>query len=411
MAGALVTTVSNALKYRYLGQMQTQLNNEILVDQILDLDSKRVDLDGLKAKLAIHYGRNTGVGARREDEDLPAAGNQAYQSLEFDLAYMYGRARFSGQAIQKTKSDAGAFVRVVTDELDRLRDDLALDMARQYYGSTVGVAGAIARVSSVSGTDLVLTSDEALQKGFIHLGMKIDVGSSAILPRDAADSITVDDIDIATSTITVSSAGTIATNDYIFREDNNDASGTKEIDAGLQDLISTSANTVGGLDASSNSHWDNARDTAGGAISLSNLMKNSNVIHARGAKASEIVTLTTPGLSRRLFETADFSDAVRFVEPMQLKGGFEGISFAAGSGRYSLVMDRLAPYGKVFFVHKKHIKVFSPGDWAFLSRDGLTIRWVDSRDAFQAVLWRYVNLGTDRRNTSLVMSGLTDTGF
>ncbi len=143
MPGALISTVSDVLKYRYLGSIQGQLNNEILVTQLLDLDSKNIDLDGLKAKLAVHYGRSTGIGARLEDEDLPAAGNQKYNSLEFDLAYLYGRARFSGQAIQKTKTDAGAFMRVVTDELDRLRDDLALDTARQYYGDGTGVIATI----------------------------------------------------------------------------------------------------------------------------------------------------------------------------------------------------------------------------------------------------------------------------
>src|SRR5512133_3787160 len=142
MAGALISTVSDMLKYRYLGKVQSQLNNEVLVEQILKLDSKRVDLDGLKAVVPLHYGRSSGVGARREDEDLPAAGAQRYKTAQFDLAYLYGRARFTGPAIQKTKTDAGAFIRVVTDELDRLRDDLALDTARQYIGNTLGVPGA-----------------------------------------------------------------------------------------------------------------------------------------------------------------------------------------------------------------------------------------------------------------------------
>lgn len=412
MAGALVTTVSNVLKYRYLGPLQTQLNNDILVTQILDLDSKRIDLDGLKAVLPLHYGRSAGIGARLEDEDLPAAGNQKYQKVEYDLAYLYGRARFSGQAVQKTKSDAGAFIRVITDELDRLRDDLALDTARQYYGAGDAIV-ANTGVTSAS-TTVVLSGDEALQKGFLHIGMLIDIGTSAN-PVAIASAREITDVDVANSTITISGAAvTTATTDRIFRAGNAAASSVvKEIDAGLQKLVSTAANTVGGLNAAAagNRFWDNQRDTAGGAISLSSLMLNSNKVQAQGAKADEIVTLTTPGLGRRLFETADFKSAVRFVEPMELKGGFEGLSFAAGNGRFRLVMDRLAPYGKVFFIHKKHIKVFSPGDWDFLSRDGLTIRWVSEKDAFQAVLWRYVNLGTNRRNTSLVMSGLTDTGF
>lgn len=411
MPGALVSTVSDVLKYRYLGPVQSQLNNEILVTQILDLDSKNVDLDGLKAVIPVHHGRSTGIGARQEDEDLPAAGNQAYKKAEFDLAYLYGRARFTGQAIQKTKTDAGAFIRVVTEELDRLRDDLALDTARQYYGDGTGAIATIP-TGAASATQ-TLASDEALQKGFLYVGMKVDIGTMAN-PRASGDSRTITDIDVANKTITLDASVTTANNDIVFREDNNAASSvTKEIDAGLQKLISTSANTVGGINAAAagTRFWDNLRDTTGGGISLSSLMLNWNKAHAAGARADEVVVLTTPGLARRLFETADFKSNVRFVESENMKGGFEKISFASGSGRLSLITDRLAPYGKVFYVHKKHVRVFSPGDWDFLQRDGLTIRWVDNKDAFQAVLFRYVNLGTNRRNTSLVMSGLTDTGF
>jgi hypothetical protein len=409
--GALVSTVSDMLKYRYLGPLQTQLNNEILVTQILNLDSKNIDLDGLKAVKPLHHGRSSGIGARLEDEALPNAGQQKYKKAEFDLAYLYGKARFTGQSIQKTKTDAGAFIRVATEELDRLRDDLALDTARQYYGEGTGVIATIP-TGAASATQ-TLSSAEALNKGFLYPGMIVDIGTLAN-PRASADSVEISDVDPSASTVTFTGSVTTVNGDVISREDNNAASSvTKEIDAGLQKLISTAANTVGGINAASagTRFWDNLRDTSGGAISLDNLMLNWNKAHAAGAKSSEIVALTTPGVVRRLFATSDFKSNVRFVDKTDLKGGFSSLAFNTGSGDVTLVADRLAPYGKVFFVHKKHIQVFSPGDWDFLQRDGLTIRWVDNRDAYQAVLFRYVNLGSNRRNTSLVMSGLTDTGF
>lgn len=413
MAGALISTVSDALKYRYLGPMADQLNNEVLVTQILELDTKRIDLDGLSAVVPLHYGRSSGVGARREDESLPTAGNQAYKKATYDLAYLYGRARFTGPAIQKTKSDAGSFIRVMTDELDRLRNDLKLDVARQVYGSTAGADGAIAKVSAVAGALITLTSDEALQKGFIHVNMLIDIGTATTASSNHAAAVTVTDVDIVNKQITVSSAGTAAANDFIFRASNNDATGTKEITAGLQTLISTTANTVGGIDSSAAGlkFWQAMSDTAGGSISLDNLMKNWNRVSASGVPAANIVALTSPGLARLLFGTADFKSNVRFMESTELQGGFEQISFATGAGRLRLTTDRLAPYGKVHFVDKGAIQVYSPGDWDFLSKDGLTIRWDTDKDAFQSVLFRYVNLGTNRRNSSLVMSGLTDTGF
>jgi hypothetical protein len=121
--------------------------------------------------------------------------------------------------------------------------------------------------------------------------------------------------------------------------------------------------------------------------------------------------MTTPGLVRRLFASTDFQNSVRFVNSTTLVGGFEELSFAAGNGPMKLNSDRLHPWGQVTFADKQRMRVFSPADWDFLSRDGLTIRWVSDVDAFQAILFRYLNLGTDRRNTSGKITGLTDTGF
>lgn len=287
-----------------------------------------------------------------------------------------------------------------------------LDTARQFYGDGTGTIATVSPGAAAVATH-TLSSDEALQKGYLYPGMIVDVGTLAS-PRASADSVEISDVDVANKQVTFTTAITTTTNDVISREDNNAASSvTKEIDAGLQKLISTAANTVGTINAAAagTRFWDNLRDATGGAISLDNLMLNWNKAHAAGARSDEIVSLTTPGLTRRLFATTDFKSNVRFVEKTALKGGFSSLAFNAGSGDVTLVADRLAPYGKVHFVHKKHIQVFSPADWDFLQRDGLTIRWVDRKDAYQALLFRYINLGTNRRNTSLVMSGLTDTGF
>jgi len=405
---ALVSTVSNVLKDRYLGPLNRQLNDEILVTQILGLDSKNIDLDGNQAVVPVHKGRSTGIGARLEAETLPSAGYQRYDKANYDLTYQYGRAQFTGQAIQKTKTDAGAFIRVMTEELDRLRDDLALDQARQVYGD--GTAKIANLNDTATSATHVIASAESIDKGFLYPGMTVDVGTSANpVLKLTADPI----VSVSVLTVVFTTSFTAATTDFIFRAGNAAASSVSKELTGLQKLISAAANTVGGIDASTaaNAYWDNLRTAVGGAVSLSTLMLDSNRVNAKGGKADDIVCLTTPGITRRLFETADFKTNVRFVDAKTFMGGFENIKFSAGAGSYNLVTDRLAPWGQLYFIDKKHIKVFSPGGWDFLSRDGLTIRWVSEKDAFQAVLFRYMNLGTGRRNTSLVQTGITDTGY
>jgi hypothetical protein len=183
------------------------------------------------------------------------------------------------------------------------------------------------------------------------------------------------------------------------------------MDSGLQALVPTAANIVGGIDASSFSFWDNLRDTSGGAISLSNLMIDVNKVMNKGVSMSNLKAVTTPGIARRLFETAEFKTNVRFVDTKVLGAGFESLSFSQGAGNVTLVTDRLAPWGKLFLIPTENFRKFSPGDWDFLARDGQAVKWVQNKDAFQSILFYYANLGTNRRNNSLVMSGLTDTGF
>jgi hypothetical protein len=416
---ALVSTVSKVLKDKYLGPVNGQLNSDVLVFQLLDLDTANIDLDGLRAVVPLHKGRTAGIGARLENETLPTAGNQAYDAVYFDLTYQYGRAQFSGQSIQKTKTDAGAFIRVMTDELDRLRDDLGLDLARQVYSD--GTARIASINDSTTSATHTISSAEAIDKGYLYPGMRVDIGTLA-----APTSLVTNDPIVSVSGTTVVATTSITTTgaQFYFRTGNANASSVSKEVQGLQAFNAAAAGVypanlgqATGIDSSTaaNAYWDNLRTNVAGAVSLSQMMIDTNRANAKGAKASDLITITTPGIARRLFETSDFKSNVRFVDDtagdMSLKSGFEKLSFSAGAGTYSLVTDRLAPWGQIHFVDKSRLKVFSPGGWDFLARDGLTIRWVDSKDAFQAVLFRYLNIGAGRRNTSVLQFGITDTGY
>lgn len=411
---ALTTTVSNVLKDRYLGPLNRQLNDEVVVFQLLGLDSRNIDLDGNQAVVPVHKGRTAGVGARTEGDTLPSAGYQPYDKATYDLKYLYGRAQFSGQAIQKTKTDAGAFIRVMTEELDRLRADLSLDLARQVYGDGTGEIANIP-TGGASAATWTINSAEPIEKGYLYPNMRVDVGTLAN-PTASSNSNTISAVTAATPSVTFGSAFAATSSDIISREDNLDASSVSHEISGLQEAISTSAGSFGGINAATagNEYWDNQRTSIGGALDLDDLLYEDNKLRAKGAKSNDLVVLTTLGICRRLFGTADFKSNVRFVEGGggALKQGFDKLQFTAGAGVHTLVPDRLAPWGKVYFVDTSNLMVFSPGGWDFLSRDGLTIRWVSDQDAFQALLFRYMNIGAKRRNTSSVLTGVTDTdGF
>lgn len=412
MAGADLTSLSAVLKEYYSTPLGEQLNQDVMVTALLRVDSE--NLEGLKAIVPMHYGRSAGIGSRSELGTLPTAGAQKYTRAEFDLKYHYARVQVSGPSIAKTKSERGAFLQSMKSELDYIRNDLQVDQARQFYGPGTGV---IAAIASVSGTVVTLASAEAISKGYIYVGGVYSLGAPAT-PTDILSGVAVTEVDADALTVTfASTAAGASAADVIIRASNvtdtTDLSTNAEIDAGLGRLIGTSS--VGGVDPASlgKGFWqsDIIDQTTDPDISLDMLMIESNRLDNAGVRGKDLVVMTSPGLVRRLFASEDFKDSVRFVNSTTLKGGFEELSFAAGNGPMKINSDRLHPWGQISFVDKRHVRVFSPADWDFLSRDGLTVRWVVDVDAFQAVLFRYVNMGTDRRNTCARIENLTDDGF
>lgn len=406
-----LTSMTSILKEWYVGPLAEQLNQDVMVTTLLNVNSQ--DIEGLKAVVPLHFGRSGGIGSRAEGGTIPSAGKQSYTRATYNLKFHYARVQVSGPAISNTRSDRGAFLQALKSELDFIRNDLQLDQSRQYYADGTGVIATIA-TGGVTGSVCTLTSAEAISKGYLYIGMSVDVMTGSTKHATAAN---ITDINVATPSITLDVVGSSAAADKIVRAGNvtdvTDVTTVAEIDCGLTRVIGASA--IGGIDPTTagKGFWKGVSvdKTATPDINLDDLLVQMNTLNNAGAKSSDIVVMTTQGLVRRLFQSEDFKDAVRFVDTAALTGGFESLSFQSGNGKMTLNSDRLAPWGQVLFVDKQNVQVYSPADWDFLSRDGLTIRWVADQDAFQAILFRYANLGAKRRNTSGVLTGYTDTGF
>ena len=75
---AILSNYSEVLKTFYLPAIQEQLNNMTYLINILDVNE--TDVSGKNATINLHYGRNTGTGARADGGALPDAGYQKHQT-------------------------------------------------------------------------------------------------------------------------------------------------------------------------------------------------------------------------------------------------------------------------------------------------------------------------------------------
>ena len=120
---ASTTTLDAILKDYYIGPLQEQLNNEVMV---LDLFEKaKISWAGRQGIVPVHVGRNTGVAFRGETDGLPTATNQVTKQLAFEAAYLYGRFQVTGPAIASAaKGGTASFVGALELEMDKLKDDV-----------------------------------------------------------------------------------------------------------------------------------------------------------------------------------------------------------------------------------------------------------------------------------------------
>lgn len=400
MAGATLTTLSAILKDMYEPGLNEQLNNEVLM--LKRLETRDAELFGNQAVVALHKHRSGGIGPRPEGGALPTAGNQGYARAVYDLKYLYGIVKVTGPSMAKTRSQAGAWIEALRGELDGIRQDLQKDVSRQIWGD--GTAVIATTTSAGAGTaDVTLTSAEPIEKGHLYVNQLIDIGSTGDYDDEDA-AVTVLDVDPAGPTITVDANQTLDNGDTIIRAGAAlSSSVVYEVD-GLRKIVATSATSFGGINpvSAGNKYWDNLRDTSGGALTTDNLKKAFNRVRVAGGDVS--VLISTFGLQRVLFN--QLQSQVRYLDPMKIEGGFKTLEF---EGR-PFIADVDAPNGYVFLLDERYLKVYSNKGWHFLDEDGHILKWRSGYDEWEAVLARYMQLGTSRRNVQMVMSSLTDSG-
>ena len=410
MAGVTLATLSAILKEIYEGEVREQLNNDVVGLRRIEKSSQGIEstVGGKYVTFPVHYGRNGGIGARREMEDLPIAGNQSTAAARIGLKYLYGSMQLSGQAMELADSNTQAFISALNLEKQGLTDDLLKDLNRAVYGTGNGAMGITSTVGA--GTVPVITS--GMQ--YFNVGDIVDVYTAANLLADSAPkatALTVTAVNAAATTITVSASVTFAAGDTIVRTGSANREWT-----GLG-AICQNAGTLYNIDPNVVDKWRATVDSNGGtprALTEGLIIKNVDAARTNGCKTS--VMLTTLGVRRAYFQL--LVQQREFVNTSQdnksFEGGFVGLAFTTDAGEVPIVADIDAPTGKMFGLDESHIKMYRDADWQFMNRDGGLWRVVPGsgagaiKDAYMATMFQYSEIGTDRRGGHWLIQDLIE---
>jgi hypothetical protein len=394
--GATLATVDNILKEIYEGSgIQDQLQSETVTAKRIKSSSEGVteEVGGKYVTFPLRIKRNQGIGARRENEALPNAGNQGYVSARVGLSYQYGKVQLTGQTFELADKNFQAFASALDQEINGLKQDLAKDQNRQVYGTSIGTIATCTTLGSSVNTFKTTNTQ------YIQDGMMVDVVDGTTLsntdPTVVASNRMVTAISKNTQVTLSGAAFSSAVGDVLVRT----GSVTREVH-GLGDIVNDSG-TLYNVDPSSVPLWKAKVDSnSGTARALSELLMINMVdsIREGGSKVSAI--FTTLGVRRSYF--ALLTQQRRYTGVKEFEGGFTGLAFTTDQGEIPVVVDTDTPTKSMYFLSEKEIKLYQTGEWDWMNRDGSNWQRVitssGSYDAYEATLYKYMDYGTHKRN-------------
>lgn len=447
--GGILSNYDEVLKTFYLPAIQEQLNQDNILSDLIDTNEK--DISGKDAKIQCHYGRTKGLGARADGGALPDGDYQRFKMATVPMKYNYGRVVFSGPTIAATRDEKGAYARVVDTEITGIVQDMQKEINRQLWGCGYGV---LARWLTGVGTTVTVQkkyrSNSVGGDGFgSTFGQKyLEEMATGVwnIPQSASAAITTmtvgttdmaptafDDSEANYDTITVTDTSTPIGGTYIVRKGSS-RTGTSATAAGyprlemmglrgiatdedLDQIAVFNASNAGfgvndpfqGLATATYTWWKanidkHASGRYGGqrALNLTLFQKMFDKVEQKAGKEyGPDLILSTSAIRREYIELM-LADR-RQVNEMKIEGGWKGISY---NGVLFYVDPTDAIDGEIYFLTTRDLQVYRMSDYDWMNKDGAVLSRITGYDAYEAVLFRYAELGCNRRNTQGVICDL-----
>lgn len=458
MAYADLTNYSEVLKTFYLPAIQDQLNRDNFLSAKIEVNEE--DVSGKDATIECKFGRSGGTGSRKDYGTLPTADYQKYKTMEVPMKYQYGRVTFSGPTIAATRDEKGSYARVVDSEITGIVDDLKKEVNRQYWGCGYGI---LARW--YSGT----TSNYVLQKRYAGNAVEPSAFGStfggkyveengwavAVLPTFSSGEATAFTVGTANILVTAVSEGTYvdtttaavddgitcAAGAFYIRPANLTTAasisaataatiaGYRQEMMGLAGIVTdtdvddvafndgtasasgfkTTTDPLQGLTIGSYSWWKanvdshvSGRYAGQRALTLNMMQKMFDKIEKKTGVGYGPDALIMPHAMRREYLELCQADR-RSVNEMVLDGGFVGLDYNG----IPLMVDVDAIEGEIHFLTMKDIQLYRMSDYDWMDKDGSLLSRISGVDAYEAVLYRYAELGCKRRNSQGVITDLS----
>jgi len=434
MAEATRTTLDAILKDYYIGPLQEQLNQEVMVLNLFE--KAKISWAGKQGVVPVHVGRNTGVAFKAETDSLPTAGTQTTKRLTFEAAYLYGRFQVTGPAIASAaKGGTASFVGALELEMDKLKDDVRnkADRTLTSGGRVVGFLnqhktegaaatwdfrGDFAKISAAynakgSNIDIAvvdcsndtLTGDTVTYEfittlaaiDITHAGFNPSAGTirltAALDTSGVADgfacALAISDSDAAVNALLDEEPiGIYGNLGYVslFGVDRGSVDGT------AMELQSVIAN----MDADNSSNGDDE------ALTLERMQQMIDAINVTSGQDIDLILMNP--IMRAKYTALISGNIFKPVEKATTgDGGFLGLSYAGVPIKSARHVDN----GLMIFMNTKCWKLAVLEDGKFADLDGSVLSRVTDNDSWEGFYKWYYNHYCYRPNANGVLTGVT----
>lgn len=387
-----MTTADQALKTVYLGAISQQMNTEVN-PLLAKIKQSTEDVWGKDVKRLVQYGVNGGVGAGTETGDLPAAGGNNYKQLTTTLKNLYGTISLSDKAIRASQNNAGAFVNLLTAEMDGLVKASSFNFGRMLFGDGTGV---LATVEGISGLQITLNSVKNLA-----VGMTVDFKDPSTGETiTGANARRIIDVDPDNKTIEVS--GAILTSSTVPAGTIIAVQGSYGRELTGLGAIFKKTGTIYGVDRSKNKWLVPYIKEEVGEISEAEIQKAIDHIEENtGGKINFIVC--SSGV-KRAFQN-HLATFRRNTDVMELAGGYKAISYNG----IPIVSDRFCPEGTMYLLNTDDFTLHQLCDWKWLeSEDGKVLKQIAGTPTYTATLVKYADLICTKPCGQAMLKGITE---
>ena len=386
-------TAQNALKTVYLEAISNQLNSK--VDPVFNMiKQSSTDVYGRNIIKLVPYGMNGGVGAGDEDGALPSNSDSRYVNFTTSLKNLYGTIEISDKAIRASANDEGAFVNLLTAEMDGLLQSSKFNISRMFYGD--GSGSLTKSISAVDTTNKTITVANSYA---FNEGMLVDFYMSNVLDA-GMQGVEVTKVDRAANKVYLSkiSANLTDANKTKFTVC---VQGSKDKElTGLGAIFNSSATTLYGINRSDYAclmpmlYTKKSTDTFDETF----IQKMIDRVEMISNYQPDVILCG----GDTLYNIMDMlSGYAKNLDTTELKGGFTSVSFCG----IPVIRNRFESANNLYLLNTGEFTLHQLCDWEWLTHnDGSILKQKEGYATYSATLVKYADLICNRPNAQALIT-------